>query len=266
MSTTTFEEAIQSLRAELADRVTVSGPVVATDVFRVNGVELGVRIEQLSETCALVTDGSEAWSALWMSGLVDSRLRSVDRQRLERVADALGMTFDPATKSFRAVAELAQLGDAVKRIAVAVVTVDGWRFVLDPVSEHVQSATSDQVIRRVKAIARANEWKTEERAEVKLRGTDRTWTARATLARGRGQIALVSVSDDAHAAAPRVAAWVHNSLLPVVFIADARNIEATEKELEGADRARVVVRSRDADRTAREVVESAETLGDLFAA
>lgn len=209
MSKSTFEEFIRALRAELVDGVTVNGPVLATDVFRVNGVELGVRVEQLSETHALVTDGSEAWSALWMSGLVDSRLRSADQQRFERVAASLGMMFDVATKSFRTVAELARLGDAVKRVAVAVVTVDGWRFVLDPVSEHTKSVTSDKVIRRVKTIARAYEWKTEERAEVKLRGTDRTWTARATLARGRGQIALVSVTDDARAAAPRVLSLIH---------------------------------------------------------
>jgi len=257
---------LRALRREVLSRGWVKNSVVGSGLFNANGVEVGVSVDWVDTERVNVSDGGDAWSGLWMSNLVRKPLRTYEVDRFDRVAKGFGLKFNQQSKALEQLLVPAQdFAEVALRVAAASLVVDGWRFVLEPHRRVEEAVQTRRVIEQVTKFGKEKEWRVDERVEIDLARHDRTWTARAALARDRSRVAIIPLSDDAADVAPRVAAWVDNATVPLVFLALDKNFEAARQEI-ASDKARVVKRSRDADIAAREVLESAEALAQPIAA
>lgn len=248
---------VRELRRDTLHSAWVKNSVVGTGIFSAYGVELGAVVEWLDEDRMMVSDGGEAFGALWMSNLVRSRMGASERERFERVATKFGVRFDAQRKTFSSLASRATFADVVKRIAAVTLVVDGWRFVLEPVRRTEDVAQSSRIVDRVSKLGESRDWVTQEHVPVQV-GPDHCWTARAALVRKASSVALVMLSDEPAEVGPRVAAWVDRARIPLVFLASARNYDAAREEIQFPGKAGIVKRAHSATTTANDVLQAAE--------
>lgn len=262
MTTWTHDDTrlLRALEADARASVWARDSVVGSGFFNANGVEVGVVVEWFGDDCLLVTDGGEAWAALSSSSLVHSRPTSQERDRFDAVARKFDLQFSWDERRFKRFCDVAGFPDVAKRVAVASIVVDGWRFLLEPVRAD-ESVRTRQIVERVTRIGTERDWSIQQNADVRTK-TNRSFRARATLERARARIAVVPLQDKPEDMPVVVSAWTSLVETPVVFLAPARNYEAVA-ELARPERSKVV-RKATVNETASQVVEAAEALADLL--
>jgi len=252
------------LRSLVADQLStelyVDGSAIGVGLFTPDGRQLGVRVR---ETAAglLLSDAGETWSDLVKDGYVDSRPTTAIREKIEEACRGYGVAWESTTRSLQTTCDEQGLAGAMLRMVGASIAIDGWRSWMRARQHgrpHVQT-----IMRAVETQAIKSGW--DYLPKFQVAGGTRLWHSAGRFSRNRQQAVFTFINEeDPEQAAERVAGWILDTQVPLVFVVPANvamTLRADEILVKAVDRAEIVDRSD--SETARRIVEAAERVASV---